>query len=371
MATLKTTKAKASLFTLAAVATIGAIGVPYVRADIYDDQMNALKSQNNNTQAGINGLAAQASDFQAAITALNNQIYGVQAAISANQARQADLQNQITVAQAKIVSDRKVLGDDIKSMYVDGQISNVEMLATSRSLSEYVDKQQYRTTVQTKLQKTLKDIQSLQIQLEKQQAEVQSLIADQRKQQSDLSSARAQQAAMLSYNQSQQDTFNSQIKANNAQIGKLRQQQIAENARIFTGSRGVVQGGSCGGGYPDKWCNVAMDSLVDNWGMYNRECVSYTAWKVYQSGRYMPYWGGRGNANEWDDNARRAGIPVDTTPRAGDVAIKNIGYYGHSMYVESVNADGTINISQYNQNFDGRYSTANRVSTAGMVFIHF
>ena len=114
-----------------------------------------------------------------------------------------------------------------------------------------------------------------------------------------------------------------------------------------------------------------MDSMVDNWGMYNRECVSYTAWKVYQSGRRMPYWGGVGNANQWDDNARRAGIPVDSTPKAGDVAIKHIGYYGHAMYVESVNADGTINISQYNASYDGRYSTASHVSPAGMVFIHF
>jgi surface antigen len=109
--------------------------------------------------------------------------------------------------------------------------------------------------------------------------------------------------------------------------------------------------------------------------MYNRECVSYTAWKVYESGHYMPYWGGRGNANEWDDNARAAGMRVDHDPN-GDavVAIKNAGTYGHAMWVESVNANGTINISQYNANSitdPGKFSRAYNVSTSGLVFIHF
>lgn len=104
--------------------------------------------------------------------------------------------------------------------------------------------------------------------------------------------------------------------------------------------------------------------------MYNRECVSYTAFRVAASGRNMPYWGGIGNANQWDENADRAGIPNDGNPRAGDVAISNRGAYGHAMYVESVNANGTINISQYNASLNGRYST-NTIDPSGLVFIHF
>ena len=82
-------------------------------------------------------------------------------------------------------------------------------------------------------------------------------------------------------------------------------------------------GATCGGGYPAKWCERPRTTVIDNWGMYNRECVSYTAFRVAASGRYMPYWGGFGNANQWDDNARAAGIPVDGNPQAGDVAISN------------------------------------------------
>ena len=116
-----------------------------------------------------------------------------------------------------------------------------------------------------------------------------------------------------------------------------------------------------------------MDSLVDSWGLYNRECVSYTAWKVWSTGRYMPYWGGRGNAKQWDDNARAEGIPVDGTPRAGDVAISNAGIYGHTMYVEEVYDDGSIRVSDYNQQWDGLYRmyTISAAKADTFVYIHF
>ncbi|HCM51750.1 TPA: hypothetical protein DIS56_01300 [Candidatus Saccharibacteria bacterium] len=84
----------------------------------------------------------------------------------------------------------------------------------------------------------------------------------------------------------------------------------------------------------------------------------------------MPYWGGRGNANQWDDNARAAGIPVDGSPQVGDVAVSNAGYYGHTAYVEAVYDDGTILVSQFNVDWGGTYSMA-KIKVGNLVFIHF
>ncbi|HEY5667657.1 MAG TPA: CHAP domain-containing protein, partial [Candidatus Saccharimonadales bacterium] len=177
-------------------------------------------------------------------------------------------------------------------------------------------------------------------------------------------------------NVAQQTDYNNQIKQNQSQIASLRAQQAAENARLFAGNGSrLIPGNDGNDTYPNNWRTAVQDSLVDNWGMFNRECVSYTAWKVYESGRNMPYWGGYGNANQWDDNARAAGIPVDTTPRKGDVAIKNSGPYGHAMYVEHVYADGSIYISQYNQDLRGHYSeaivSADGIRNLNLQFIHF
>ena len=80
-------------------------------------------------------------------------------------------------------------------------------------------------------------------------------------------------------------------------------------------------------------------------GGYVCECVSYAAWKVYSNYGVLANWG---NANTWDDNARTAGYTINHTPEAGAVGQTDDGYYGHVFWVEHVNKDGSIVISDYN-----------------------
>lgn len=361
------------------VATITAVGFSYIpraNADSYDAQIKALQSQNASKQAAVNDLASQASSYQDAINKLQQQIDAVQGQININLAKQADLQTQITQSQADLDQQKKVLGENIRVTYVEGQISTIEMLATSKNLSEFVDKEEYHTAVKNKIQDTLKKIAVLQNQLKEQKTQVENLLVDQKAQQAQLDASKGEQDRLLALNSSQQASYNAEINSNKSKISDLRKQQAAENARLFSGSGSHIIAGNNGNDtYPNKWRNADQDSMVDSWGMYNRECVSYTAWKVYESGRFMPYWGGRGNANQWDDNARAAGIPVDGNPKVGDVAVKNSGPYGHVMYVEHVYSDGSIYISQYNQSLNGTYSeaiiSAEGVRSAGLQFIHF
>jgi surface antigen/peptidoglycan hydrolase CwlO-like protein len=357
---------RALMVALAIAAVIG--GASVAHADQYDEKINALSAANASASGVVNGLENQAGSYQAQISQYQTQINDIQSKLNANQSQQASLQDQITADQQQIDAKKASLGSAIKSMYIDGQMTTIEELASSKNLSEYVDREEYRTSVQNDLNTKIKEIAKLQAQLQGKKQEVDQLVASEKAQNDQLGSAKAQQDQLLAYNQGQQDAYNSQISSNSSQISSLRRQQLAANSR-FIGGGSPGSGPTCGGGYPGAWCNAPQDSIIDSWGMYNRECVSYTAFRVAASGRYMPYWGGRGNANQWDDNARAAGIPVDGNPRPGDVAISNAGAFGHAMYVESVSG-GTIHVSQYNAALDGRYSTTT-VSTSGLVFIHF
>jgi len=247
------------------------------------------------------------------------------------------------------------------------------MLATSSNLSDYIDKQQAYSKVQDTIQDTLTKITALQKQLQGKKAEIDQLLASQRDQNNQLTAAENQQAQMLAYNQGQQDAYNSQINANSSKIADLRRQQAILNARYNIGN---FKGDPNNGGYPSAWANAGQDTIIDSWGMYNRECVSYTAFMVHQdylSGKNshdMPWWGGVGNANQWDDNARATpGLSVDSNPTPGSIAISNAGFYGHAMYVAAVNGN-QIYVQQYNQQLTGQYSEGWRYTT-GLVFIHF
>jgi len=362
------------------------------RADQFDQQIQTLQSQNTTAQANVNTLSAQASSYQDEINLLQSQISSVEQQISNNEAKQAQLQQEIIQDQAQIVQQKQELGSDIKAMYIDGQMTTIEELATSKSLSDFVDAQTYRNAVQTRIQTMLTQITQLESQQQEQQSQVAQLLQTQQTQQTQLYADQTQQNQLLLLNQSQQAGYNAQIAANASQIQQLRAEQIAANTTsvIKTLSRGA-----CGGGYPDNLCNAPQDSIVDPWNMLNRECVSYAAWRVSQEspvGNTLLQEYNFGNATNWPAAAEhygaQYGVTVSTTPEVGDIAIRPAipGVYvapgdpdvGHAMYIEAVNGDGTITVSEFNEYLDGTYSEEIR-STSGtyhgsfyqLQFIHF
>jgi peptidoglycan DL-endopeptidase CwlO len=360
--------------TVTALVIIAGIAVPIVRADQFDEQIKALQQQNANARGTLGDLQSQAASYQDAITRLQTQINALQQLINDNLAEQGRLQGQIDEGQKELARQKQFLATDIKTMYVDGEPTTIEMLASSNNLSDFVDKEEYRTAVQKKIQVTLQKIQDLQRKLEQEKAKIDQLLKDQQSQQNDLGVAKAEQDRLLTFNEGQQAAYNKQISDNQGKIADLRRQQILLNNKNNIGA--TLPGDPNHGGYPSLWNNAPKDAYVDYWGMFTRECVSYAAFKVHQDylagkdDHDMPYWGGIGDANQWDDNAIRAGIPVDTHPTPGSIAISNAGTWGHAMYVEAVYSDGTIYVSQYNADFQGTYSEAHK-STAGLVFIHF
>lgn len=348
----------------------GFLITPLVRADRFDDQIRDLSNDSAQKKQAQAQMGAEAASLSDTIAKLQAQINELQAQINAYQAKIDDLQNQITVKEKELAEQRRILGENIKTMYLEGQISTLEMLASSKDLSEFVDRQEYRNVVRDKVKKSVDTITELKHQLRGQKEENENLLKDKQAVQAQVDGQQAENNRLLSLNQSEQAALDQQIKSNYSQISELRKQQAIENSRYQIGD---LTGDPNNGGYPSVWANAPQDSIIDSWGMYNRECVSYTAWKVWSTGRYMPYWGGRGNANQWDDNARAAGIPVDGNPQVGDIAISNAGTWGHSMYVEAVstiNGQPAIYVSQYNSSFTGQFSRGWRYTTS-LVFIHF
>ncbi len=335
-------------------------------ADQFEEQIKALEQQRSQNQGLSSALGQQAQGIQGEIDALATQIASIQAQIDVNTARQTELTTQIDAAQKKIEEQKELLSANIRSMYIEGDISPLEMIASSKNLGDFVDKQEYRDRIKDSISTTMDEIERLKQQLDSQKKEVTKILDEQKSLRGSLDQKNAEASAKLSSVNQDKATFDAQIKNQSQEISKLRAQQRAANAAL--GGKAIA-GDPSKGGYPSKWANAPQDSLVDSWGMYNRECVSYTAWKVYQSGRNMPYWGGRGNANQWPANARAAGIPVDGNPRVGDVAVSMSGYYGHVMYVEAVSGN-QIYVSQYNYSVRGEYSEM-WISASGLQFIHF
>jgi hypothetical protein len=132
-----------------------------------------------------------------------------------------------------------------------------------------------------------------------------------------------------------------------------------------------------GDDYPSAWKLEPRDAFATVFG-YNRECVSFVAWKIYRDagGRQVPTdrnppsdWAtysievnaGWGNAGSWSAYAAAHGVRTDQHPTVGSVAQWNVHtalgiLVGHVAMVRAVQGDGSIEIEQYNLREDGTYS---------------
>jgi hypothetical protein len=111
---------------------------------------------------------------------------------------------------------------------------------------------------------------------------------------------------------------------------------------------------------------------AEQWSPYGfgyRNCTDWVATRINQFGvTFNNTLGGKrfGNARNWDDNARALGWTVSTTPRPRSIGVNESN---HVAFVESVNADGTVNISEYNGGGTGQYGTRNSVRFDSYIYV--
>lgn len=109
--------------------------------------------------------------------------------------------------------------------------------------------------------------------------------------------------------------------------------------------------------------------------------TSYASWKAYEKWGITNTWGG--NASNYV-NARGYYVPsngartyVDRNPAPYTIAVQFGGAYGHVMWVESVNENDTVNVTEYNINWPsigcsiGDFCSRQNVGTSNMWFVHF
>lgn len=375
-----------ALASSAAVLVFGSFGfVKYISAQSLQQQINELSAENNQNKNQLNALRIEAGSYQDTINALAAQINAYQQEINARQREAEDIQRQIVEKELELDKQRSVLGDNIKAMYLEGDISTIEMLATSKNLSDFFDKQQYREMTSNNMKATLDKITALKAELQTKKEEIEKIIKQQEQLRSATAVQKAEQDRLLGFNKAQQADFNSKIKGNQDKINELKRQQAIENARLFGGSGGMLGGG----GYPWGLAPCIHTGQVDgpcynydwgvggspwNWnlgGYGYRNCTDWVAYRVRVAGGHVP--SGLGNAKLWDDRAPSYGISVGSTPRQGAAAVSNGGFYGHVMYVEAVNGDGSIVVSDYNRAGTGKYdmNTLSASTASNLRFVYF
>ena len=108
--------------------------------------------------------------------------------------------------------------------------------------------------------------------------------------------------------------------------------------------------------YPEPYRSAGKDTKVDPSTCYNRECVSYCAWKICEATGAWPKRTGDMNAKNWIYRLPSWGYKKVSAPKAGGlyVGVLTSGKYGHVVWFEYGNT-----ISEYNYGSAGNYGVRN------------
>lgn len=104
--------------------------------------------------------------------------------------------------------------------------------------------------------------------------------------------------------------------------------------------------------YPEPYRSRPKDSCIDPSTCYNRECTSYCAWKVKETtGSWLKRTGDM-NAKNWIYRLPENGFKtrVSSPNGAKCIGVRTSGKHGHVVW-----SNGTLTITDYNWNSDGKF----------------
>jgi len=350
-----------------------------VSADQYDDKIRALQADMSRYQAEANRLNAEATTLANTLAQITNEKNALQSQVNLSQNQYDQLIIKIAETEKQILDNQNALGSTLASLYVDDDISPIEMLASSKDISEFLNKQEYRNSIKKELSSTINRVKDLKEQLSTQKTEVETVLAKQKASRDELVAKEAEQANLVSQTRNDEAEFQGLIKNSAAQIAQAKAAQAALAARAnSSGGYSIVSSGSLGAyaslwapngctmGGPGGWYSYggADGNGGDGRGYGCRQCASYAAWKVASvTGKYYKW----GNGGDFYRNATNAGYQdLGSSPQPGSIAVM-LGTPGHVAWVEAVNGNQVL-VSQYNWQINGQYGMYSEMWVSKTVF---
>lgn len=237
------------------------------KADELEEQKEAAEAENASLSQQLENIIADMNETQNQLTAKEDEIEAAE--------------NELVQAQVAADNQYESMKIRIKFMYEGGNTQLMEMLMTSESMGEFLNKAEYISSISEydrneliKYQDTVKEIEEKEASLQAEYAELQTL-------QDQLITQQNEVQTMLDSNEAQLEDIQSQISENEAVLEDLRAK--AEEAKRIQEEQAAAAA-SGGGSYTES----SGGNVVSGNGYFTHPCPGYT----YQSsyfGEIRPY----------------------------------------------------------------------------------
>lgn len=298
------------------------------------------------SQATANALAEQANTLENEVARLNAEIAALEADIAMKQEIANGLAIQIDENQNKLNLQQAALAKLLVDMHFEGETDAITLLASSESLGDLAEKQSRQNNFKDQVATSAEQIKTVKDDLENQKANMEALIASAEENRSQIASKRNQQYNLKVKYEHDSAAFERDAAAARETMQKEIAAEIARNNRGGTVGDGINSypwAGNCPRDDSNYLSRLNDGTVI---GGYVCQCTSYAGWKAYEYfGVVINSWG---NARTWGSGAIANGYKVSSTPAAHTVGYSSAGVYGHVVWIESVNSNGTVNLTEYN-----------------------
>jgi len=215
--------------TLAVVALL----LGQIRLPINAESTASLQAEINQLQQSISENQARADELSAQADTLRNKIAQIQSEINTTQ-NQIDVTDlkirklniEIQETEEELEFQKGVLAESIRVLYKRGNVTTIELLASSDSYSDFISQQEYLSRMKSAIEESAAKVEELKEQLEDEKKEQVVLLEELEGQRQILDNQRAEQQSLLSATEGQEAKYQSIV-------DKLKKQQReAENALI-------------------------------------------------------------------------------------------------------------------------------------------
>ena len=394
------------LLTFVVTGTALALGTlaPSVNAQDIDSQINSANSQIQNLNNQKQAVAGQVEQLSQDLTNVQSRINSVQAEQETAKANLEVLKAEISKLETLIAERNERLKDQARAVQVNGARSYVDFLLNADSITDVVnrigvivdlvganrqlmqeqarDKEQVQTKEQAQKDNLAKQ-EANEVQLQNLQSELSATFTKHKATLANLSNEELEAiAARDGLVQEKERLAAEKARADAEKAAAQKAAEEAKEAMLKATEEAVAQAAATPAAAtvstpatiaakseaasttatPAKAANIVVGGsfaapdpsfVAALNGGYFGQCTYYMYNRFAQLGAPIRTTA-LGNAAEWPANAAAAGYGVSSTPRAGTAIVFQRGVggadpvYGHVGFVERVNADGSLFISEMN-----------------------
>lgn len=326
----------------------------------------------------------KASSVSEIIKQLDEDIANLEDSIAKNEKKIKKLNIEIEETEEKLEETKEALAEILVNMHFNDDSEPIRILAGSRSISDYAEKAAREEVAKQEIATMSEKVKKMKEDLDNQKAEVEEALRINESEKLAAGAKKESQKALKATYEKNADDAAAIASYWESEVRRMTWKPAASGTGIRSDDarNTYPYGGNCGPGYVYEGDNIQYP-----YGGLICQCTDYVSWKAYEKFGIWNNWGG--DAWQYIYAGGRA-VPsnghttyVDSTPAPNTIAIWPMTCdafgcnYGHVQWVESVNPDGTINVTEYNVDWPagGCYAkdfcARDYHPSAGASFLHF